>query len=72
MKLDEATIGKIIDTCQYHSSVIAIKASYTQNSKFNLPHATTQDINKIINSLSSGKDTGPNSIPLKFIKLSGN
>ena len=30
-------------------SVAPIKSSVTQNSKFNLPHATTQDINKIIN-----------------------
>ena len=46
--------------------------SVTQNSKFNLPHATTQDINKIINSLSSDKATGPDGIPVKFIKLSAN
>ena len=72
MTLDETTIGKIIDTYRHHPSVIAIKLSYTQNHKFNWPHATTQDINKIINSLSSSKVTGPGGIPLKFIKLSAN
>ena len=67
--LDETTVGKIIDTYQDHSSVIAIKSSITQNSKFNLPHETTQDINKIINLLSSDKATGPDGIPVKFTKL---
>ena len=46
--LDETTVGKIIDTYRDHPSAIAIKSSVTQNSKFNLPHATTQDINKIV------------------------
>ena len=70
--LDEATVRKIIDTYQDHSSVIAIKSSVTQNSKFNLPHATTQDITKIINSLSSNKASGSDSIPVKFTRLSAN
>ena len=34
---------------------------------FKLPHATTQDMNKFINSLRSGKDTGPDGIPVKFM-----
>ena len=33
---------------------------------------TTQDINKIINSLTSNNATGPDGIPVKFIKLSAN
>ena len=40
---DEITEGKIIDTYRYHSSVIAIKLSVTQNTKFNLPCGTTQE-----------------------------
>ena len=44
--------------------------SVTQNSKFNSPQATTQDTNKIINSLTSNKATGPDGIPVIFIKLS--
>ena len=47
-----------------------MKSSVTQNSKLDLPHATTQDINKIINSLSSDKVTGPDGILLKFIRPS--
>ena len=47
----------------------AIKSSVTQNSKFNLPHATTQD-KKNHQYVSSDKATGPNVIPVKFIKLS--
>ena len=69
---DEATVGKIIDTYRDHPSVIAVKSSVAQHSKFNLPHATTQDINKIINSLSSDNATGPDGIPVKFIKPSAN
>ena len=70
--LDEFTVGKIIDTYRNCPSVVVIKSSVTQNSKFNLPNATTQDINKVINSLSSKKATGPESIPVKLIKLSAN
>ena len=33
---------------------------------------STQDINKIINSLTSNNATGPDGIPVKFIKLSAN
>ena len=50
-------IGKIIDTYQDYPSVIAFKLSVMQNSKFE-PHATTQDRNKIIDSLSSEKAIG--------------
>ena len=65
-------VGKIIDTERDYPSVMAIKMSVTQNTKFKLPHATTQDMNKFINSLRSGKDTGPDGIPVKFMKLSTN
>ena len=61
-------VGKIIDTYQDHPSVIAIKSSAAQNSKFKLPHATTQDINFIINLSSSDKAIGPDGIPVKCIK----
>ena len=70
--LDETTVRKIIDTYRDHPSVIAIKSPVTQNRKFNLPHATSQEINKIINLLSSDKATGPDGIPVKFIKMSAN
>ena len=70
--LDETTVEKIIDTYRDHPSAVAIKSSVTQNSKFNLPHASTQEINKIINLLSSDKATGPDGVPVKFIKISAN
>ena len=69
---DKTTVGKIIDTYRNHPSVITIKSSVTQNIKFDLPHATTHEINKIINSLSSDKATVPDDIPVKFIKMSAN
>ena len=52
--------------------VIVIKSSVTRNSKFYLPHATIQDINTIINSLSCGKGTGADGIAVKSIKISSN
>ena len=70
--LDETTVESIIETYKNHPSVIAIKESFTYSNKFNLPHATTQDINKIINSLNVDKATGPDGIPAKYIKLSAN
>ena len=69
---DETTVGKLIDTYWDYPSVIVIKFFVTQNIKFNLPHPTTQNISKIINSLSSDKATGPDLIPVKFIKLPAN
>ena len=41
--LDEAVIETIIDVYQNYLSVSAIKSSFTNNSKLNLLHATTQD-----------------------------
>ena len=63
-------MGKIINTYRDYPKVIAIKSSVTHNSKFNLPHSTNKEIDKIINLLSSGKATGPDNIPVKFIKMS--
>ena len=67
--LGETTVGKIIDTYRDHPSIIPIKPPVTQNSKFNIPHATTQETKKIVNSLSSDKAAGPDGIPVKFIKI---
>ena len=47
-KMVGKTEGKITDTYRYHPSVIANKSFATQNSKFNLLHATTQDIKKML------------------------
>ena len=67
--LDETTVEKIIDINQNNPSVTPIKWSVTQNSKFNLPDATTQDIDKIIDSLNPEKTAGSDGIPVKLIKL---
>ena len=61
--------GKVIDAYRNHLSVVAIKSSLTKNSKFNLRHAITLDIYKIINLFNSDKATGSDSILVKFIKL---
>ena len=63
---------KIIDTYRNHSRFRAIKTSVTRNRKYNLPHATTQNINEIINAINSGKATSPDGIPVESIKLSVN
>ena len=57
----------------------SIKLSITQNkffllpqSKFVLLHATTLNINKILNSLNFEKDTGLEGISVKLVKLTAN
>ena len=69
---DQNTVEKIIEKYNNHQSVRAVKSSVTHNNKSELPYATTQDINKIINSLKTDKATGPYGVPTKFIKLSLN
>ena len=49
-----------------------MKNSVTHNNKFSLTYATTQDVNKIINSLKTDKATGPDRNPAKFLELSDN
>ena len=63
---------KIIEKYNNHPSVRAVKSSVTHNNKFELPYATTQDVNEIINSLKTDKAKGQYGIPAKFIKLSLN
>ena len=65
--LDETMVEKTIDTCRNHLSIKAIKASVTQNSKFNLPPASTQDINEIISLLNSDKTTGSDGISVILV-----
>ena len=38
--------------------------------KFDLPYASTSDINKIIKSLNANKTKGPDGISAKFVKMS--
>ena len=67
--LNEDVVGKITDTYRDHPNVVAIKSSDIQNSKFTLPHATTQGINKIINSLSSDKAKIQKMLKLQMLDL---
>ena len=39
---------------------------------FDLPPACKEEINKILKCLNANKATGPDRVPLKFIKLSAN
>ena len=72
LKLDEKTIREIIENYQSHPSIIKIKEIVKENTIFNFPQATTEDVNKIIKSLNPIKATGPDHIPLNIIKTAAN
>ena len=55
-----------------HPSIRKIKNLCVPENKFDLPYASTSDINKIIKSLNVNKAKGPHSISAKFAKMSAN
>ena len=67
---DAATIKSIIDKYQNHSSILNIKNNIKTDKTFDIPHATTEQINKIIKNLNPKKATGPDKIPPKILRLS--
>ena len=71
---DEAhmTVRKIIDHCKNHPSILSINNVNPIRQNFDIPPATTEQINKIIKELNPRKATGPDKIPSKIVKLSAN
>ena len=63
---DAATVKSIIDKYQNHSSILNIKNNIKTDKTFDIPHATTEQINKIIKNLNPKKATGPDKIPPKI------
>ena len=71
-KLDEKTIREIIENYRNHPSIIKIKKIVKEKPIFDFPGATTEDIDKIIKSLSPNNANDPDRIPLKIIKTAAN
>ena len=69
---DEMTVKKIIFVYSNYPSIRKIKNLCVPENKFDLPYASTSDINKIIKSLNVNKAKGPDGISAKFVKMSAN
>ena len=63
---------RLLKTIKVAPSIIKIKEIVKENTIFNFPQATTEDVNKIIKSLNPIKATGPDHIPLNIIKTAAN
>ena len=57
---------------QTHPSILNIKSKNTVKNTFDIPAATSGQINKIIKELNAKKATGPDKIPPKIVRLSAN
>ena len=47
-----------------------MKSVFNSDSKFDLPKPTANDVNKIIKSLDTNKNSEPDSTPIKFVHMS--
>ena len=64
------TVKEIVSVYSNHPSIRKIKNLCVPENKFDLPYASTSDINKIIKSLNANKTKGPDGISAKFVKMS--
>ena len=70
---DNTTVKNIIKQYENHSSIINIKNHINSPStRFDIPTAKTEDINKIIKNINPKKATGPDTIPPAIARLSAN
>ena len=67
---DEMTVKEIISVYSNHPSIRKIENLSVPENKFDLPYASTSDINEIIKSLNVDKAKGPDGISTKFVKIS--
>ena len=67
---DEMTVKEIISVYGNHPSTRKIKNLWVTENKFDLPCASSSDINKIIKSFNVNKAKGPEGISAKFVKMS--
>ena len=67
---DDATIDQIISKYSPHPSVQKIKREFSIDKEFELPYASTKDINQIIKSPNINKTKGPDRISAKLVKIS--
>ena len=69
---DIATVQSITPKYQTHPSILNFKSKNTVKKTFDIPTATSEQINKIIKELNAKKATGPDKIPPKTFRLSAN
>ena len=69
---DHLTVAKIIKHYKNHPSIETINKICTKKETFDIPTATTEEINKIIKESDPKKATGLDKIPPKIVKLSAN
>ena len=69
---DEMTVKEIIFVYSNHSSIRKIKNLCVSENTFDLPYASTSDINKIIKSLNVNKAKGRDGISAEFVNISAN
>ena len=65
-------VAKIIKHYKNHPSIEKINKIGTKNENFDIPTATTKEINKIIKELDPKKATSLDKIPPKIVKISAN
>ena len=69
---DHLTVVKIIKHCKNRPSIETINKICTRKENFDIPTATTEEINKIIKELDSKNATGFDKISPKIIKKPAN
>ena len=69
---DEMTVKEIMSVYSNHPRIRKFKNLCVPENKFDLPYASTSDINKIIKSLNVNKAKGRDGISAKFVKMSAN
>ena len=67
---DEMTVKEIISAYSNHPSIRKMKHLCVPENKFDLPYASTSDINKILKSLNVNKARRPDGISAKFVNMS--
>ena len=66
------TFKEIISVHSNHPSIQKTENLCVPENKFDLPYASTNDINKIIKSVNVNKAKEPDGISAKFVKMSAN
>ena len=69
---DIATVQCSTRKYQTHPSILNIKSKSTVKNTFDIPPATSEQINKIVKELNAKKAAAPDKIPPKIVRLSAN
>ena len=70
IKCDKLTVKAIVSKQSIHPSVQKIKEDFTLQKEFVLPSASTEEISKIIKSITADEATGSDCFLVKFVRMS--